>query len=297
MQTTHSNDAFLNPTDKVVISYLIIIAGLAVISMERTRYWWAVLVGHAAVISLIVSMASLQRRASWRYLLTFARAWYPLILIPGTYKELTYLIPKIHPRDFDWELATIDHRLLGVHPTIWLERITLPALTELFQLSYITYYFLPIVLGVALWRKGWTDKFQFLLFVVVLGFYLSYLGYIAVPATGPRFILADQQSFPLSGVWLFDSIRSTLDHVEGVTRDCFPSGHVELTLLVLYYAHRFHRRVFRWILPAGSALIISTVYLRYHYVIDVIGGAVLALGIVLTARPLYRLLGGAPLAN
>jgi membrane-associated phospholipid phosphatase len=91
---------------------------------------------------------------------------------------------------------------------------------------------------------------------------------------------------------LFETIHDTLNKLEVKTYDAFPSGHTELTLLVLYYAQRFHRRTFWWILPAGSALIISTVYLRYHYVVDVIAGAFLALAIILIAKPLYRRLGG-----
>jgi membrane-associated phospholipid phosphatase len=150
------------------------------------------------------------------------------------------------------------------------------------------------VLGAVIWRNGWFDRYHFWVFVVAFGFYLSYLGYIAVPATGPRFLpqIKDAQTFPLSGVWLFDTIRKTLDEAEGITRDCFPSGHTELTLLVLYYARKFHRRTFRWLLPAGSALIFSTVYLRYHYVVDILAGALAALAIVLTAKPLYKALGG-----
>jgi membrane-associated phospholipid phosphatase len=63
-----------------------------------------------------------------------------------------------------------------------------------------------------------------------------------------------------------------------------------MTLLVLYYARRFHRRTFWLLLPVGSALIFSTVYLRYHYVIDVIAGAAAAALVILIAEPLYRLL-------
>ncbi len=275
-----------SPADKVVIAYLIIIAALAVVFAERVNSWWQVIAGHALLIALIALMAK------WSRGLFLMRGWYPIVLIPLLYKELEYLIPRIHPRDFDWQLAAIDHRIFGAHPTVLLERVTWPMFTEILQLSYITYYFLPLILGGVLWIKGWFRRFHFLLFVVVLGFFLSYLGYIAVPATGPRFILADQQTIPLSGVLVFDFLRHTLDRAEGITRDCFPSGHVELTLLVLYYAHRFHRRTFWWLLPFGSALIVSTVYLRYHYVIDVIAGALLALAIILIAKPLYKALGG-----
>jgi membrane-associated phospholipid phosphatase len=143
-----------------------------------------------------------------------------------------------------------------------------------------------------LWRQGWFKRFYFWVFILMCGFYLSYLGYVAVPAIGPRFILADQQTLPLSGVFLFETIRGTLDRAEGITRDCFPSGHTEITLLVLYYAWKFHRRTFWWMLAPCSAIILSTVYLRYHYVVDVIAGFMAAGLVVLMARPLHRLLGG-----
>ncbi|HEX5731787.1 MAG TPA: phosphatase PAP2 family protein [Blastocatellia bacterium] len=278
----------LSPADTIIIGYLIVIAALILIAIDRVPYWWLLVAAHVVAIAIVVLIARRYRSSG------LVRGWYPVAVIPFTYKELTYLIPLINPNEFDRELAAIDRQMFGVDPTVWLERLTWPALTELFQLSYITYYFLPLVLGAVLWRKGWAEKFHFFVFVIVLGFYLSYLGYIAVPALGPRFLpeIQSQHTKPLSGVLLFDTIHSTLNELEGKTYDAFPSGHTELTLLVLYYAQRFHRRTFWWILPAGSALIISTVYLRYHYVIDVIAGAFLALAIILMARPLYRRLGG-----
>lgn len=286
----------LSPADKIIIAYLILIAALILISIDRVRYWWLLVAAHILAIATVVIIARWYRRhsASGRRLVALVRGWYPVGVIPFTYKELTYLIPLINPKEFDRELAAIDRQMFGVDPTVWLERVMQPLLTEALQLSYITYYFLPLVLGVVLWRKGWLERFHFLVFVIVLGFYLSYLGYIAVPALGPRFLpeIQSNHTKPLSGILLFETIHATLNELEGKTYDAFPSGHTELTLLVLYYAQRFHRRTFWWILPAGSALIISTVYLRYHYVIDVIAGAFLALAIILMAKPLYRALGG-----
>lgn len=290
-----SGSGAFSPADKITFIYLSIIALLATTFAGRVHLWWAVVAAHVLAVALVALMAKHFHRvgaffASRAY--TFIRNWYPVALIPIVYKELEYLIPRIHPRDYDRELAAIDYAIFGAHPTVWLERVTHPTLTEIFQLSYTTYYFLPLILGAVLWRRRDFDRFQFLLFVIVLGFYLSYLGYIAVPAIGPRFILADQQTFPLTGLLLFDFIRSALDRAEGITRDCFPSGHTELTLLVLYYSYRFHRRTFWLLLAPGSLLIISTVYLRYHYIIDVFAGALLALLVIAMAKPLYRALGG-----
>ncbi len=284
-----------SPADKVVIAYLIIIAAFTLIRFERVDRWWLIVAGHALAVAGIVLMARLSARAPASLLMALLRGWYPVALIPILFKELTYLIPLLHPTDYDWQLAAIDYRMFGVHPTVWLERVSTPLLTEIFQLSYTTYYFMPLALGAVLWRKRWFERFHFVLFVVVLGFFLSYLGYIAVPATGPRFILAGEQTEPLRGLLFYDTIRETLDSLEGITRDCFPSGHTELTLLVLYYARRFHRPTFWLLIAPGSALVISTVYLRYHYVIDVFAGALLAFIIVVVAKPLYRAFGGKPL--
>jgi membrane-associated phospholipid phosphatase len=300
---TPAGQPLLYPADKIVIAYLVIIAALIVAFSFRIPVWPQLIAAHTLVIIAVLLLAKWEQGASRRVaaspprsaaLSRFIHGWYPVALITATFKELTYLIPLIHPRDFDAKLAAIDYRLFGTHPTVWLERFTWPAITEVLQIVYATYYFLPLILGALLWHKRWFEPYKFWVFVVTLGFYVSYLGYIAVPATGPRYLPAIQeaQTFRLTGVWLFSSLREMLDRAEGITRDCFPSGHTEITLLVLYYARRFHRRTFWLMLPVGSALIFSTVYLRYHYVIDVIAGAATATMVILIAGPLYRALGG-----
>jgi len=314
----------MRPADKIVIIYLSLITLLVLIFSSRIQYWWALLIGHASLAGFVILTSKLVANSrainptatidsaiatsstatinsaiatssnSIERLRDLVAGWYPVVLIPVTYKELSYLIPLIHPRDYDDVLAAIDYRFLGVYPTVWIERLTWPPLTEVLQLTYSTYYFLPIVLGIALWRSGRFEDFSYWVFIVALGFYISYIGYIAVPAIGPRFLpaIVQAQTFPLTGVWLFKSVRELLDHAEGITRDCFPSGHTELTLLVLIYARALHRRVFWWLLPVGTGIILSTVYLRYHYVIDVVAGVLVAIVVTLIAKPIYSMLGG-----
>jgi len=317
LSTQHSAlSTFMRPAAKIVVIYLLLITLLVLIFSSRIQYWWALLIGHACLAAFVILTSKLAPTGtnntdktatpaiasssnaidSLRDLIT---GWYPVVLIPITYKELSYLIPLVHPRDYDDVLAAIDYRFLGVYPTVWIERFTWPPLTEVLQFTYSTYYFLPIVLGVALWRSGRFEDFHFWVFIVALGFYVSYIGYIAVPAIGPRFLpaIVQAQTFPLTGVWLFGSVRELLDRAEGVTRDCFPSGHTELTLLVLIYARALHRRVFWCLLPLGVGIILSTVYLRYHYVIDVVAGVLIAIIVTMIAKPLYSALGGSSHAS
>jgi membrane-associated phospholipid phosphatase len=315
----------LTAADKIVIAYLAVIVVLAVISIERVHAWPWLITGHLLGIAVVCGLAILSRPARlelhraltltgededrtqspkqarsqsdagsgvslFSRVARFLHGWYLVPVVPSTFFELSYLIPRVHPRDFDIELAVLDQRLFGVHPTVWIERFSHPLMTELLQFVYPTYYFLPIILGAVLWRKGWFPEFYYWIFVIAFGFYLSYLGYFLVPATGPRFLpeIVAAQTRPLEGVWLFQAMRSALDRAEGITRDCFPSGHTEMTLLVLYYARRFHRRTFWWMLPVGVGIIVSTVYLRYHYVVDVIAGVALAWLVILVGESLYR---------
>ena len=131
------------------------------------------------------------------------------------------------------------------------------------------------------------NEFYFGSFLIVYGFYLSYVGYFFVPAVGPRFTLHDFQLLnqELPGLWFTNFLRDFInaggsipngvtDAIRYVQRDAFPSGHTQLTLTAMYLAFTYKLSI-RWgLLIVGSLLIISTIYLRYHYGIDVIGGIV-----------------------
>jgi len=136
------------------------------------------------------------------------------------------------------------------------------------------------------------EAFEYYVFMIALGFCLSYLGYLLVPAVGPRFTLAHLHTEPLRGLLTFDTIHHTIDSLEAIKRDCFPSGHTEMTLVTTYYAWKYHKKTFAVMLPVGTMLIAATVVLRYHYVIDVLAGAVLAALVLWIGPHLYRWLEG-----
>src|SRR5205814_5836316 len=57
-------------------------------------------------------------------------------------------------------------------------------------------------------------------------------------------------------------------------------------LITMLLAFKFRART-RWVLLViGSGLIFATVYLRYHYVIDLVGGLVFAVATLYTWKPL-----------
>jgi len=133
-------------------------------------------------------------------------------------------------------------------------------------------------------------KLDFYMFSMIYCFYLSYVGYFIFPAIGPRFTLDHLQTFPLQGIWIMQEIQIVLNKLENIQRDAFPSGHTAITVLTLVYAFKYHKTYSKILLPVTIMMVTSTVYLRYHYVIDVIGGLFLVGFVLLTAPVLYRYL-------
>ena len=216
------------------------------------------------------------------------RWWYPALLIPFIFSELQHLVHPINPVDIDAQLMAIDYALFGVHPTVWFERFMVPWVTEYMQLAYVTFYFLPFILCAPLYRQGQFLAFRVSLCALLLSYYVSYLLYFLTPARGPRFYLAAYHTLPLTGLWLTTPLQATLDALEGIQRDAFPSGHTAIAIIVLAMAARYQRRLFYPLLVITVSLMISTVYLRYHYVIDVIAGVLLAVWCLGVTFWLYR---------
>lgn len=261
--------------DVITCIYLVTIAALATVFAERIPQWWWYPLTHGLVIAALGTLLLRMPSAPPGWLL-FIRYWYPAFLIPPIFRELANLVHPIHPVDIDPQLIAIDWALFGVHPTVWLERLTFPWLTEYLQLAYVMYYFLPFLLAAPIYRQRRLRAFRAVLCSLMLGYYGSYLLYFLTPARGPRFYLVEHQTIPLQG-WVFTPIfQHTLDVLEGIQRDAFPSGHTAVALITLVMAARYRRQLFYPFLIIVISLIISTVYLRYHYVIDVLAGLLFA---------------------
>jgi len=258
--------------------------------------WWTRLPDALALFAanlvggaLIVYQVKRPNPTTWIF-----RNWYPLPFVASCYKEMALFIPAIRGVDYDRALANLDYRIWGANPTVWLERWNTPGLTEFLQVVYTL--FIPAVLLVAweLWRRHQFKDFRYYAFLIALGFLVSYVGYLAVPARGPRFLLRNLQHFQLHGMWLFNGMQRALDRLESAHFDCFPSGHTELTILAGWGSRMISKRWFKVYLAYTPCIIFATVYLRYHYTVDLLAGAATAGILILAAPVLYtRLSQGA----
>jgi len=214
---------------------------------------------------------------------------FPVICVLIIFDSLGLVVKNVNPQDLDYLLIRLDYLIFGFYPTVELEKMMTPILTDILQVAYSTYYFLPITLGIALKVKGMKEEFEKSLFLILLCFYLSYVGYILVPALGPRYAMEHLQETALAGFLFSDVIQGILNMLEGVKRDAFPSGHTAIALMVLFLSFRYVRRLFWLMFIPVMLLVFATVYCRYHYVVDVVGGVLLTLVTIVGGEVYYKL--------
>ena len=284
----------LRPSDLLTLFFLALLSCLAVFSAPVNPQWTGLLATYAVLAVAILAAAVYRTRVGPAKKGFYLSVVATVITVLFVFNSLGALIASIHTTTFDARLIAVDHAIFGVHPTVWMERLINPLLTGLLQFAYISYYFIPVSLGVVLIARGRFGEFEEVLFGILLCFYLSYVGYLLVPAIGPRFTLSHLQTADLQVSPFIETIQDALNALEKNKTDAFPSGHTAVSLMSLYYAWKEReKKLFAGLIPVVTGLIISTVYLRYHYVIDVIAGIALT-GLTIALAPgLRRLLTGA----
>ena len=260
---------------------------LVLIFQGSLPLWRSLLFRYGLWIGLLFTLRLSSRGRSLGKVGPLFNDFSPILFIVLIYESLGDLIQYLRP-DIDSQLIRIDLVLFGVHPTVWIERWIVPWLTDLMSFFYISYYFLPVILVLTLYLKDQKEDFDRAMFVLLFGYYISFIGYILFPAIGPRYTLTAFQTVPLEGGFLTDFVRDTLNSIEHNKRDCMPSGHTQIALIVLYLSCRYQRWLFYVLVPIVSGLILSTIYLRYHYVIDLCVGAALAVPCVIVAPRIYE---------
>lgn len=256
-------------------------------------------VGIVYAVSLYEMKDEMRRREP--NLTRFIRFFYPALMILVCFKEIYVLMIHLSPFLYDNILIEFDRKLFGTDPTVFLGDFRNPFVTEFLQIVYSLFYLMPIIYAMELYLWHRYDALKYAMFVVFVGFYLSFLGYLLVPAIGPRFTLHSFVDIDteLPGLFFTNMLRHLIDFGESIPsdvpnpdmfaqRDAFPSGHTIIVVLIAYLSHKIRSKSFYFYLPYVCLMIFSTVYLRYHYVADLVGAIPFILLTLIIANSVYR---------
>jgi membrane-associated phospholipid phosphatase len=233
--------------------------------------------GVALVCGLVLYLTAQRRPGNGSFLFVL-REMLPFLLCILIYTNLHDTIGFVNPNDIHQHLLALDVGLFGVEPCLWAEQFYSRERTEIFQLFYMSFVLIaPAVPLVLLTRKRFAE-FRRAALSIILCFYMGYVLYLIFPAAPPRIVLAGEFRKNLGGDPFFASTAATrvLSLLPTDSRAAFPSLHAAVSLLALGLAWRFSRALLLVLVPAALGLWASTIYLRHHFVVDLIAGFLLA---------------------
>jgi len=204
------------------------------------------------------------------------RDWFPFFVLCSSYYALySNLMLRINPHTADSSLSKIDAAIFGNQVSFLLEPLIRPWLTDFLNAVYFSHVL--VFPGVALYfyLSGETKAFRRLMMGYLTLFLLSILSYLLVPAIGPEKFFADQYAQDLHG----QAVSRGVDYIINVGRvgyDCFPSLHVGVPVLISIYLFVYRRKFFVPAVIYALLMCFATLYLRYHYAVDVMASFVYA---------------------
>jgi len=290
----------LQPVDKIHLGFYAFVLLVTAVRVGALPEAWKALAWYGGAAAATVAVAALLRGRTGMGA-GLARAAFTIGVAPFSFLMLAFVVPFANPWHQERLLYEIDTAaFLGHNPNVLLDGMATPWLTELLQAVYAFYYLIPLVMLLAMVLRRSAGGLQRGLFDVLLCLYGSYVGYFLVPATGPNInklgLYPAHFASPMEGLWFAEELRASIHAAEWIKQDCWPSGHTALSFVCLVIARREGVRwAYRVLLVPVTLLIFATMYLRYHYVIDVACGLLLAWAVLRGGRRLEgRLRGPAP---
>ena len=300
--TCHSSFQRYTFVDYATQGYIALV-GLIILLLHSPRVplWPFLVLAHAVCLVLVHLFIQLHTRRPANGGLDFLRHTYPILLYSGFYQETGLLNQMLHSGYLDPHFLRLERWMFGWQPGLELmERFPSREVSEVLYAAYFSYYLMVVGVALALLFR---DRRQFAHFisVVSLVFYVCYLTFIFTPVVGPRILCPGIVAQPLPAdvtpasplttpaavqAGVFFQIMAWLYRFE-IPGAAFPSSHVAVALCTVYFSFLYLRPI-RWALLVTTTLLcISTVYGRYHYVVDVVAGVLTAVMLIPLGNRLY----------
>lgn len=274
----------LTPTDRLTLGYLAGLAAIAAVYHPRPLPLIAVIASFGCALAALIRWGTRSARGR------VAHDFFPIATVIAVFMLIGPLVAVANPMRWDATFASIDRRLFGDLPQAWFTFLGRPWwLTDAASVAYVSYYFVPVAMAVALYAADRDEDFERFVFTVMTAFLVSFSCYFLAPTSGPR-VPANAASEVLGGGTVSAFVRAFIRHAEGNELDAFPSGHTTMSLVFLALGWRL---LPRWRAPLAlvtAGVVFSTVYLSFHYVVDLVAGVALAAALCVIVPTVRRLL-------
>jgi hypothetical protein len=234
-------------------------------------------------LGLLAASAAAARLRSWRPRLAFYA-----VAVQAVFYLIRPAVDALRSLREDALLERIDLLLLGFNPNLALERFSWPWFSDVLSVCYLLAFLPYVAFAFVSYARGDLATFKRFGAGLFTVYALGFLGYTLCPAVGPYASMAARFHGPIPGSLLTSAHHAFV--VRGTNGiDAFPSLHCALTAYVLFFDRRSAPCRFRVMLAPVALLWLATVYLRYHFAVDVAAGfAAAAAGLWASRQPGLR---------
>ncbi len=279
------------PVEKALSAYLIMTFVFIVLFSGRLSGEAPHLIYRIIILGLIAFFPYLEEIYCRSALVRWIRIFFPFLVLSFFYAETDYLNNVLFSRNFDPEISGLESMIFGFQPSLRFSAVLQNRFfADLMYFGYFSYYLMAIGIPLYIYFRVNRDNGERFAFIIISSFLLYYLIFIVFPVAGPQFFFRDTPVELPQGMIFGKVIRLIQGAGEGETA-AFPSSHVSICLMLLWGCFRYAGKLLPYVLPLACILMFSTVYLRAHYVVDVLAGVLFTPILWMSSSMLYKLLG------
>ena len=282
----------------IILGYMMLTLLLALFMSTKIHDINPMIWGRFRTVMMMLGLWVVYRLIPCRFTM-FARIVLQLLLLGIWYPE-TFEFNRHFP-NLDHLFATHEQSLCGCQPALlFSQAIAHPVFSELMHLGYSSYFPLIAIVTLFYFFKRY-EQFLRAEFILLGAFYIYYVIFIFLPVTGPQYYYLAagfdqiaQGVFPDMGNYFATHMEKATTPgwsngffyslVEGMhdagerPTAAFPSSHVGITVILSILAWKARNKPLFILTLVFLVLInLATIYLRAHYVIDIIAGWITAI--------------------
>lgn len=256
--------------DRTIIIYLLFLGILVIPFHQDVKLWGVYPFLHLVIIVFLMEYIRFSETRSSR-ILRAIRIFYPVLFASLGWKELNNLVTMIFPYWANDLIIRADLWLFGVHPTVWVEQLFTPWLTEIMNMFYAAFWFYTPLVTILLYiKKREKDLFDFF-FAVSFAYAICFALFLIFPGEGAWIVLKKLHSSDPDGGFL-QRLNQAAQAIGTIRGGALPSSHVALSFVVSLTSIKHFKRLGILLVILSFGVAASTVYCRYHHAIDAISG-------------------------
>jgi membrane-associated phospholipid phosphatase len=277
----------LTATDRITILYIVFTTLLLLAGIGRLEHSGPHFLMRAMMVAFIGIIIFLEQEYEGRWT-RILHAMYPLLFLAYFFPETDYL-NDLFMDVLDPAIIRLEMALFGSMPSMTFSACCpQPWFSEMMHAGYFSFYLIILFFAVYYFVKR-PELFPRRMFGFFFAFYVFYLIFALFPSAGPQYFFAPPANEVPQGYLITDLMNRILLFGDRPT-GAFPSSHIGMTWLIMYFFFRDRRRLFYyWLLPA-LILTLATVYIKAHYAVDVLGGFLMVPLLVWTGERAWQLL-------